>query len=107
MQTLVRSRNTDESPTFTTSRPIASRPVTSAGTIGVPVRGFARPSTPENGSARSRDIENIIRIDAVWIASVQTQTAIATSASSTFATGSDSWLVRTYGSPIVPRSGDV
>ena len=43
------------------------------GSSGVPVRRLTCDSCAENGSTPSRDIENVIRIAATWIASVQTR----------------------------------
>src|SRR3954447_2809962 len=79
MQTLVKAVNNDASPTLTSRIAALSTPTTIAGSTGVPVTGDTRPSTPWPGSTRSRDIENIIRVAAVWIASVQTQIATVTS----------------------------
>src|SRR3954454_22786746 len=101
MQTLANAVNSDASPTLTASSPIARTPTTTAGRTGGPVAGETRPSRAEYGHTPSRDIENIIRVAAVWMASVQTQIAIATSARKTLPTVSPSVLVSTYGRPPV------
>src|SRR3954454_10099180 len=49
----------------------APTPTTTDVAIGVPVRGDTFPSTRQNGSDRSRAIENIIREPDVCTASVQ------------------------------------
>src|SRR4051794_2014667 len=101
MQTLDRARKTELLPTFTARIATVRTPTTIAGQTGVPVRGLTFDSAFENGSTRSRAIEKIIRVAAVWIASVQTQTAIATSTRKTRPRVSPSRLVSTYGKPLV------
>ena len=67
--------------------------------LGVPVRDPTAASRPEAGSAPSRAIEKTMRAPAVWIARVATQTATATSASSSRPGVLPSRLVSTYESP--------
>src|SRR3979490_340290 len=99
MQTLVRAVNRDASPTLTSSSAAARTPTRIVGRIGVPVVGDTRDSRVENGNAPSRAIENIIRVAAVWIASVQTVIAIATAVRNTLPVTEPNWLVSTYGRP--------
>src|ERR1700694_4537149 len=99
MHALVRSVNSAALPTLTNSRAADSTPVTIAGMIGVPVTALTCARLRENGSAPSRDIENIILVAAVWIASVQTQMATVTSTRKILPTVEPSREVRTYGSP--------
>ena len=61
----------------------------------MPVRVDTLRSCRENGSTLSRAIEKIIRAAAVWIASVHTQTARATSSSSSLPAVVPSRLVST------------
>jgi hypothetical protein len=95
MQTLARPRNRPALPTLTSRQTAAPTPGTTVARTGVPVRSETLPSCFEKGSTWSRAIEKIIRAAAVWIARVQTDTASATSSSSSLPTVVPSWLVST------------
>ena len=103
MQTLVSARNSAGLPTFSPSSRPASTPETTMGSTGVPVLVATLDRTGDSGSTLSRDIEKIIRLVAVWIASVQTQIATATSSSSSLPGSVPSRLVSTYGRPWLAR----
>src|SRR5436305_1601118 len=72
MHTLDSARKTAALCTLTYSSPTVRTPTTMAGRIGDPVRAFTFDRPAEKGSTRSRAIEKIIRVVAVWMASVHT-----------------------------------
>lgn len=65
MQTLHKLVNSAALPKLTARISTQHTPTTTAGAIGVPVRGFTCDSTAEKGSLPSRAIENISREAAV------------------------------------------
>ena len=94
-------------PMFTTRIAIASTPITTAGSTGVPKRGLTLASLDPAGRLLSRAIANIILIPAVCTARTQTVTAMTTVHSSTVPRFLPSVCSTTYCRPSLARFSSV
>src|SRR6476620_514344 len=103
MHTLERVAKIAEFPTLTARMPMQTTPIRTDGAMGVPVRVFTVDRIREAGNRPSRAIENTSRDAAVWIASVQTNTAIATSTRRSVPHGELRIDESTYGRPSEAR----
>lgn len=95
MQVVPMARNASGEAKLRSSRAAARMPTTTAGAVGMPVRGLTLASRPAKGSLPSRAIEKSMRQADVWIASVATVIATTTSASRKRPTPSPRLLVST------------